>query len=56
MNSLEIVDRAYTYLNKKDLPNYFCNLAHIWTVEAEKIVRLEVYIDTDVMNAALTTA
>ena len=126
MNSLEIVDRAYTYLNKKDIPNYFslmspdvefyqtrelpwggdyrgldeikgflskifplidstveidryisagekivaigktsgsakltgkkfsCNLAHIWTVKAEKIVRLEVYIDTDVMNAALT--
>jgi uncharacterized protein len=23
MNSLEIVDRAYIYLNKKDLPNYF---------------------------------
>jgi uncharacterized protein len=126
MNSLEIVDRAYIYLNKKDIPNYFslmspdvefyqtselpwggdyrgldeikgflskifplidsaveidryisagekivaigktsgsakltgkkfsCNLAHIWTVKAEKIVRLEVYIDTDVMNAALT--
>jgi uncharacterized protein len=125
MNSLEIVDRAYTYLNQKDLPNYFslmspdvefcqtrelpwggdyrgldeikgflakifplidstveidryiqagekivaigktigsakltrkkfsCNLAHIWTVKDEKIVRLEVYIDTDAMNAAL---
>jgi nitroreductase len=30
-----------------------CNLAHIWTVKDEKIVRLEVYLDTDVMNAAL---
>lgn len=126
MNSLEIVDRAYIYLNKKDIPNYFslmspdvefyqtrelpwggdyrgldeikgflskifplidsaveidryisagekivaigktsgsakltgkkfsCNLAHIWTVREAKILRLEVYIDTDVMNAALT--
>jgi uncharacterized protein len=125
MNSLEIVDRAYIYLNQKDLSNYFslmspdvefyqtrelpwggdyrgldeikdflakifplidsaveidryiqagekivaigqtvgsakltrkkfsCNLAHIWTVKDEKIVRLEVYIDTDVMKAAL---
>jgi uncharacterized protein len=33
-----------------------CSLAHIWTVKAEKIVRLEVYIDTDAMNAALTSA
>jgi uncharacterized protein len=33
---------------------FSCNLAHIWTVKAEKIVRLEVYIDTNIMNAALT--
>jgi hypothetical protein len=33
---------------------FSCNLAHIWTVQEEKIVRLEVYIDTDVMKAALT--
>ena len=32
---------------------FSCNLAHIWTVQEEKIVRLEVYIDTDVMKAAL---
>ena len=30
-----------------------CNLAHIWTIEEEKITRLEVYIDTEVMKAAL---
>ncbi len=34
--------------------NFSCNLAHIWTVQEEKIVRLEVYIDTDVMNSGLT--
>jgi uncharacterized protein len=34
---------------------FSCHLAHIWTVQAEKIVRLEVYIDTDAMNAALQT-
>ncbi|NUN66818.1 SnoaL-like domain-containing protein (plasmid) [Pseudanabaena biceps] len=33
---------------------FSCNLAHIWTVKEEKIMRLEVYIDTDVMNAALS--
>lgn len=126
VNALEIVKRAYIYLNEKDIPSYFslmfpnvefyqteelpwggqyrgfdeikvffskifplidsqveisdyiqagdktvaisktngsakltgkkfsCNLAHMWTVKEEKIVRLEVYIDTDVMNAALT--
>lgn len=32
---------------------FSCNLAHVWTVKEEKIVRLEVYIDTDVINAAL---
>ncbi|MEH2042466.1 nuclear transport factor 2 family protein [Nostoc sp.] len=32
---------------------FSCNLAHIWTVKEEKIVRLEVYIDTDVLKAAL---
>ncbi|MBH8563973.1 nuclear transport factor 2 family protein [Nostoc sp. CENA67] len=35
---------------------FSCNLVHIWTVKEEKIVRLEVYIDTDVMKAALTSA
>jgi uncharacterized protein len=35
---------------------FSCNLAHIWTVKEEKIVRLEVYIDTDAMNSALTEA
>lgn len=29
------------------------NLAHVWTVKEEKIVRLEVYIDTDTIKAAL---
>ncbi|MHC5936110.1 nuclear transport factor 2 family protein [Nostoc sp.] len=125
MNAIEIVKKAYIYLNEKDIPSYFslmspnvefyqteelpwggqyrgfdeikvflskifplidssveishyiqagnqivaigktsgvakltgkkfsCNLAHIWTVKEEKIVRLEVYIDTDAMNAAL---
>ncbi|MEE3719399.1 nuclear transport factor 2 family protein [Tumidithrix elongata RA019] len=33
---------------------FSCNLAHIWTVEKGKIMRLEVYIDTDAMNAALS--
>ncbi|MEH2184303.1 nuclear transport factor 2 family protein [Nostoc sp.] len=32
---------------------FSCNLAHIWTIQKEKIVRLEVYIDTDVMKAAI---
>lgn len=32
---------------------FSCNLVHVWTVREEKIMRLEVYIDTDVMNAAL---
>ena len=32
---------------------FSCNLAHVWTVKEQKIVRLEVYIDTDVMKAAL---
>ncbi|MEH1841580.1 MAG: nuclear transport factor 2 family protein [Nostoc sp.] len=32
---------------------FSCNLAHIWTIQEEKIVRLKVYIDTDVMKAAL---
>ncbi|MBD2524707.1 nuclear transport factor 2 family protein [Nostoc sp. FACHB-133] len=35
---------------------FSCNLAHIWTVKEEKIVRLEVYIDTDAMKTALTSA
>ena len=35
---------------------FSCNLVHIWTIKEEKIRRLEVYIDTDVMNAALTSA
>ncbi|HEY9672486.1 MAG TPA: nuclear transport factor 2 family protein [Waterburya sp.] len=30
------------------------NLAHVWTVKEQKIVRLEVYIDTDVMKTALS--
>lgn len=36
--------------------SFSCNLAHIWTVKEEKIVRLEVYIDTDAMKTALTLA
>jgi uncharacterized protein len=32
---------------------FSCNLAHIWIVKEKKIVRLEVYIDTDVMQTAL---
>jgi uncharacterized protein len=32
---------------------FHCSLAHIWTIKADKIVRLEVYIDTAAMNAAL---
>jgi hypothetical protein len=38
---------------KRTGKQFSCNLAHIWTVQEEKIVRLEVYIDTDVMKAAL---
>jgi uncharacterized protein len=56
MNSLEIVDRAYIKTSgsaKLTGENFSCNLAHVWTVKDEKIVRLEVYIDTDAMNAAL---
>ncbi len=33
---------------------FSCNLAHVWTVREEKIVRLDVYIDTDAIKAALT--
>ncbi|MEH2421618.1 MAG: nuclear transport factor 2 family protein [Nostoc sp.] len=36
--------------------SFSCNLAHIWTLKEEKIVRLEVYIDTDAMKTALTLA
>ncbi|MFN6488301.1 MULTISPECIES: nuclear transport factor 2 family protein [unclassified Nostoc] len=32
---------------------FSCNLAHIWTIQKEKIVRLEVYIDINVMKPAL---
>ncbi|MDF5711303.1 MAG: nuclear transport factor 2 family protein [Nostoc sp. S4] len=32
---------------------FSCNLVHIWTIQNVKIVRLEVYIDTDVMKAAV---
>lgn len=32
---------------------FSCNLAHVWTIKEEKIVRLEVYIDTDVIKTAL---
>ena len=32
---------------------FTCNLAHVWTVKEGTIVRLEVYIDTDVIKAAL---
>ncbi len=38
---------------KRTGKKFSCNLAHIWTIQEEKIVRLEVYIDTDVMKAAL---
>ena len=33
--------------------SFSCNLTHPWTVKEGKIVRLEVYIDTDVIKAAL---
>ncbi len=32
---------------------FSCSLAHVWTVQEERIIRLEVYIDTDVVKAAL---
>ncbi|WP_179076431.1 nuclear transport factor 2 family protein [Nostoc sp. C057] len=35
---------------------FSCNLAHIWTVKDEKIVRLEVYIDTHVIKGVLISA
>jgi ketosteroid isomerase-like protein len=35
---------------------FSCNLAHIWTVKQEKITRLEVYIDADVIKTALRQA
>jgi ketosteroid isomerase-like protein len=35
---------------------FSCNLAHVWTVKEEKIVRLEVYIDTEAIKAALGSA
>ena len=35
---------------------FSCNLAHLWTVLDGKIVRLAVYIDINVMKAALTEA
>lgn len=41
---------GFIKLTKK---KFSCNLAHVWTVKEAKIVRLEVYIDTDVMNYAL---
>jgi uncharacterized protein len=31
-----------------------CHLAHVWTVREEKIARLDVYIDTNDIKAALT--
>lgn len=31
-----------------------CHLAHVWTVQEDKIVRLEIYIDTNEIKAALT--
>jgi ketosteroid isomerase-like protein len=35
---------------------FSCNLAHMWAVKEEKIVRLEVYIDTEAVKAALVSA
>lgn len=38
---------------KRTGKKFSCNPAHIWTLQEEKIVRLQVNIDTDVMKAAL---
>jgi ketosteroid isomerase-like protein len=32
---------------------FSCNLAHVWTVQEEKILRLEVYVDTDAILRVL---